>query len=122
MTALTLTLIFVALLTLVAGQLLLKWALNEGESDDESTAGRGQMPAPQRALIFAGGIGAMTVSFFVNLGLLQKNDLSLVFPFQGLSVIIVTVGASLFLKERLTLPLVGGALLITVGVMLVAGS
>ena len=122
MTALTLTLIFVALLTLVAGQLLLKWALNEGESDDEAAIGRDRMPASRRALIFAGGIGAMTISFFVNLGLLQKNDLSLVFPFQGLSVIIVTVGASMFLKERLTLPLVCGALLITVGVMLVAGS
>ena len=119
MSALTLTLILVALLTLVAGQLLLKWALNEGD-DDETVARR--MSFPRRALIFAGGILAMTISFFVNLGLLQKNDLSLVFPFQGLSVIIVTVAASFFLKERLTLPLVVGALLITVGVMLVAGS
>lgn len=118
MSALTLALIFVALLTLVAGQLLLKWALNEG--DDEDAARR--TPFVRRAAIFAGGILAMTVSFFVNLGLLQKNDLSLVFPFQGLSVIIVMVGASLFLKERLTVPLVVGALLITVGVMLVAGS
>ena len=120
MSAQTLVLIFVALLTLVAGQLLLKWALNEGDEDVE--AGARRMSATLRKLIFAGGIVAMTISFFVNLGLLQKNDLSLVFPFQGLSVIIVTVGASLFLKERLTLPLVVGALLITVGVMLVAGS
>ncbi len=122
MTALTLTLILVALVSLVAGQLLLKWALNEGDGDDDPATAQGRMPASRRALIFAGGIAAMTVSFFVNLGLLQKNDLSLVFPFQGLSVIIVTVGASLFLKERLTLPLVAGALVITVGVMLVAGS
>ena len=118
MSALTLTLIFVALLTLVAGQLLLKWALNDG--DDEDPARR--MPPGRRAIVFAGGILAMTISFFVNLGLLQKNDLSQVFPFQGLSVIIVTVAASVFLKERLTLPLVVGALLITLGVMLVAGS
>ena len=33
----------------------------------------------------------------------------------------MTVGASFFLKERLTLPLVVGALLITVGVMLGGG-
>ena len=118
MSAWTLTLIFVALLTLVAGQLLLKWALNDGDDEDESR----RMSRGRRALVFASGILAMTISFFVNLGLLQKNDLSLVFPFQGLSVIIVTVGASLFLKERLTLPLVLGALLITVGVMLVAAS
>ncbi len=118
MSALTLTLIFVALGTLVAGQLLLKWALGD---DHEDTA-----PSPlsfsRRAWIFAGGIFGMTISFFVNLGLLQRNDLSLVFPFQGMSVIIVTVGASFFLKERLTLPLVVGALLITAGVMLVAAS
>ena len=118
MSAFTLTLIFVALFTLVAGQLLLKWALNDGDDEDESR----RMSSGRRALVFAGGILAMTISFFVNLGLLQKNDLSLVFPFQGLSVIIVTVGASVFLKERLTLPLVIGALLITVGVMLVAAS
>lgn len=118
MSALTLTLIFVALLTLVAGQLLLKWALDDGDDEDETR----RMPSGRRALVFVSGILAMTVSFFVNLGLLQKNDLSLVFPFQGLSVIIVTVGASVFLEERLTLPLVAGALLITVGVMLVAGS
>ena len=121
MTAWTLTLILVALLTLVAGQLLLKWALNEGDAD-KATVGHPRMSRTGRTLIFVGGIAAMTVSFFVNLGLLQKNDLSLVFPFQGLSVIIVTAGASFFLKERLTLRLVLGAMLITVGVMLVAGS
>ena len=64
----------------------------------------------------------MTLTFFINLGLLQKLDLSFLFPFQGLSVIIVTLGASFFLKERLTVSLVIGALLITAGVMLVSGS
>ncbi len=118
MSALTLVLIFVALGTLVAGQILLKWALG----DDQEDSAPPTLSFSRRALIFAGGIFGMTISFFVNLGLLQRNDLSLVFPFQGLSVIIVTVGASVFLKERLTLPLVAGALLITVGVMLVAGS
>lgn len=114
MTLWKLTLIFIALLTLVAGQLLLKWALG-----DDEDAGAKQR---HRAWIFTGGIAAMTISFFVNLGLLQQLDLSQVFPFQGLSVIIVTVGASVFLKERLTLPLVVGALLITLGVMLVSAS
>ncbi len=119
MSALTLTLILIALVTLVAGQLLLKWALSDDEQEDTAPS---KMSSSRRALIIAGGIFAMTISFFVNLGLLQRNDLSLVFPFQGLSVIIVTVGASFFLKERLTLPLVVGALLVTVGVMLVAAS
>ena len=117
MTPLTLFLILVALGTLVAGQLLLKWAL----SDDEDAA----PPRPsfrRRAWVFAGGIVGMTISFFVNLGLLQQHDLSFVFPFQGLSVIIVISCAAVFLKERLTVPLVVGALLIAVGVMLVSAS
>ena len=117
MTPLTLFLILLALGTLVAGQLLLKWAL----SDDE-TPGTPPPTFRRRAWVFAGGIGGMTVSFFVNLGLLQQHDLSFVFPFQGLSVIIVIGCARVFLKERLTLPLIVGALLITVGVMLVSAS
>lgn len=116
MNALTLFLILVSLLTFVAGQLLLKRGIDGAEE------GRPPMTARARGWFFAGGIGNMTVSFFVQLGLLQKLELSYLFPFQGLSVIIVTLGASIFLKERLTLPLVSGALLITVGIMLVSAS
>ncbi len=117
MTPWTLFLILTALGTLVAGQLLLKWALNEDEDPAPPRPAR-----QRRALVFAGGILSMTISFFVNLGLLQQHDLSFVFPFQGLSVIMVVACAWLFLKERLTLPLVGGALLITAGVILVSAS
>ena len=107
-----LPLILLSLLSFVSGQLLLKKALG-----DENHG-----PFAQRAAVFAGGIAGMTVSFFVNLWLLRRLPLSFLFPFQGLSVIVVTLGASMFLKERLTLPLVIGALLITAGVMLVSAS
>lgn len=110
MNAQSLFLVLVALGTLVAGQVLLKWAL--GDETDLSFR--------CRAWIFAGGILGMTISFFVNLGLLQRLELSLIFPFQGLSVLIVTFSASYFLKERLTVPLVVGTLLITAGVVLVS--
>ncbi len=113
MTPGALFLIFVALATLTAGQLLLKLAL----ADDGPSEG---MSKRRRVWIFAVGIVGMTISFFVNLGLLQKLDLSQVFPFQGLSVLVVTFLASFFLKERLTLPLIVGTLLITAGVMLVS--
>ena len=115
MTPGALLLVFVALATLTAGQLLLKWALSEdGPSKDLSRQ--------RRVWIFAVGILGMTISFFVNLGLLQKLDLSQIFPFQGLSVLVVTFLASFFLKERLTLPLIVGTLLITAGVMLVSAN
>lgn len=116
MNALSLTLILISLATFVAGQFLLKASLDEGKPE-------AVVPSKRRRIeLFVGGIASMTVSFFLTLGLLQRLDLSVVFPFQGLSVIIITLGASIFLKERLTTPLVIGALLITAGVMLVSAS
>ena len=112
MTASALFLIFVALGMLTAGQILLKLALA-----DEPPRSR-----QWRVGVFAAGIVGMTISFFVNLGLLQRLDLSQIFPFQGLSVLVVTFLASFFLKERLTVPLIVGTLLITAGVMLVSAN
>lgn len=128
MSPLLFLLIIISLLAYVAGQILLKIAMNDGEEEAPSTADRVQETAPdqtstrKRAGVFAASIACMTVTFFLNLGLMQKLDLSFLFPFQGLSVIIVTLGASIFLKERLTATLIIGALLVTVGVMLVSAS
>ncbi|PYI53225.1 MAG: hypothetical protein DMC62_06005, partial [Verrucomicrobia bacterium] len=49
----------------------------------------------------AGGIALMTLSFFLTLGLLQRFDLSYLYPFQGLSVIIISLMAAVMLKEKL---------------------
>ena len=113
----TIFLILVSLLTFVAGQLLLKLALNrQGE-----TPGDGQSRRPFAA-IFAASIFSMTVSFFLSLGLLQKLDLSYLVPVQGLSVIILAFSSVVFLKERLSPALVVGVVLITAGVILVSAS
>ena len=115
-------LIVVSLLSFTGGQLLIKKAVVEdGDASTPDHTPPARPPVP-RARILAAGIVSMTISFFVNLGLLQHLDLSFLFPFQGLSVLIVTFGASLFLRERLTVPLIVGTLLITVGVMLVSTS
>jgi uncharacterized membrane protein len=66
------------------------------------------------------GIVLMTISFFLTLGLLQRFDLSYLYPFQGLSVIFVTLMAAVVLKEKLNLRLAIGALLISVGIVLVS--
>lgn len=108
----TYTLIAVWLLTFVLGQLLLKPAMDSER--DNST---------RRRLAFGvAAIGSMTVSFFLGIGLLQKLELSFLFPFQGLSVLLIAGFATVVLKEKLTLPLVVGALLVTAGVMLVSAS
>ena len=64
----------------------------------------------------------MTISFFLTLGLLQRFDLSYLYPFQGLSVIIITFAAAIVLREKLTPQLVVGAVLISVGIVLVSMS
>jgi uncharacterized membrane protein len=66
------------------------------------------------------GIALMTVSFFLTLGLLQRFDLSYLYPFQGLSVIFITLLAALTLKEKLSARLTLGTLLITAGIILVS--
>lgn len=66
------------------------------------------------------GIFLMTISFFLTLGLLQRFDLSYLYPFQGLSVIMITVMAGVMLKEKLTLQLTIGSLLISAGIVLVS--
>ena len=129
MSPLILILIVTSLLAYVAGQLLLKVAMADEDEAETGTSSNGvpvlladKIPRRKRIAFFTASIACMTVTFFINLGLLQKLDLSFLFPFQGLSVIIVTFGASIFLKERLTATLVIGALLITIGVMLVSTS
>jgi drug/metabolite transporter (DMT)-like permease len=113
----TALLIFVSVATFVAGQLLLKRAVNQLE---ELPSGD---PRRRRAvLIFAASIFSMAITFFVNIGLLQKLELSYLFPFQGLSIIVVAFGSALFLKEKLSVELVTGAILVTAGLILVSAS
>ena len=61
-----------------------------------------------------------TISFFLTLGLLRHFDLSYLYPFQGLSVIFISVAAAFLLREKLTVQLILGSLLITAGVVLVS--
>lgn len=114
MTPFYLFLILVSLLSFVAGQLLLKHGM-------ESTVARG---FGQRIfyLFVSGGTAAMAVSFFLTLGLLQKFDLSYIDPFQGLSVIFVSLTAVFFLREKFNLRLTIGSVLIAAGLVLVSFS
>ncbi len=101
-------LISLTLFSFVAGQLLLKHAMERGRRS--AAFGR----------YFSAGLAAMTFSFFVTLGLLRRFDLSYLYPFQGLSVVIITILAAVILREKLTARLVFGAALISAGVVLVS--
>lgn len=112
MTLGALVLILISLVTFVAGQLFLKHAM-------ESSTGRGFRDANVISILSA-GIFCMTISFFLTLGLLGHFDLSYLYPFQGLSVIIISIAAATVLREKLTLQLTIGALLISAGIVLVS--
>ena len=108
MTLVSALLIFVALILYILGQLFLKHAM---ESDLRSR---------RFTRFFVAGLVAMTISFFISLGLLQHFDLSYLYPFQGLSVVIISLLAAAVLREKLTPRLFIGAALISAGVVLVS--
>jgi uncharacterized membrane protein len=112
MTLLAFFFIVVSLLSFVVAQLVVKRAM-------EFSAKSGLRNSRFIWLISV-GIALMTISFFLTLGLLQRFDLSYLYPFQGLSVIFITLMAAAVLKENLNLRLTVGALLISAGIVLVS--
>ena len=114
MTFLAFLLILISLVTFVAAQLILKRAM-----EFSATNGMRNSYFTSRVAI---GVVLMTVSFFLTLGLLQRFDLSYLYPFQGLSVIFITVLAAVMLKEKISVRLTIGALVITAGIVLVSMS
>jgi len=104
--------ILTSLVTFVAGQLFLKRAMESSAKTDGTRA---------RFVGLLGiGIFLMTISFFLTLGLLQRFDLSYLYPFPGLNVIIISFAAAIVLREKLTLQLTIGAALISIGIVLVS--
>src|SRR5205823_11002121 len=113
MTLLSLFFIVASLLSFVGAQLVLKRAM-------ESTIQSGGLRSLRFISRMAAGIALMTISFFLTLGLLQRFDLSYLYPFQGLSVIVITILAAVILKEKLTMQLTIGGVLISAGIVLVS--
>ncbi|HEX8088405.1 MAG TPA: EamA family transporter [Blastocatellia bacterium] len=69
---------------------------------------------------FLAGVLFMAVSYFSFLAALARADLSLVLPATSISFVITTVGAKVFLKERVTRLRWAGILLVCVGVALIS--
>ncbi len=112
MTRISLVIVLIALAGEVGGQLFLKRAMGASNA--------GGFRSRQFVLPICAGILLMTMKFFLNLGLLQHYDLSFIYPFQGLSVIMVILSAAFTLREKLTFQLVTGSLLISAGVVLIS--
>lgn len=69
---------------------------------------------------FLGGLFFMALSFFSFLAVLSWADLSLVLPATSISFVITTVGAKLYLNERISPVRWAGILLVCVGVALIS--
>lgn len=112
MTPLNLILILCTQLCAVTGQIFVKKAM---------TLPAGQ-PKGRGGILLATGIAAMTVGFFLWLGLMKKFPLSYLFPFEAVHYIFIIAAASIFLKERASVSLWIGGILICAGIMLVSVS
>jgi undecaprenyl phosphate-alpha-L-ara4N flippase subunit ArnE len=103
-------LILLSQAALVAGQVFLKHGM---------TATTGGAGGGRTARSVMAGIAMLTLWFFVWMGLLQKLDLSYVYPFEGLSPILLVLAARVILHETLTWQAGLGVFLITLGTLLV---
>jgi undecaprenyl phosphate-alpha-L-ara4N flippase subunit ArnE len=99
---------------LVVSQLFLKHAMN--------LAARTPRPTAQVALFGGLFTAAMTLWFLLWLGFLQVLPLSQVLPWEGLSPVLLVVGAALFLREKIAREAWFGITLISAGVVLVSVS
>ena len=101
---------------LVIGQLFLKHAM--GGKGAASSPPSGTRAVTNLRL----GVGCLTLWFFLWLGVLERWELSHVFPFRKRNPALLVVAAWFFLKERVSLQAWIGVMLICVGIFIVAAN
>ena len=112
MSATVIALLVTSQIALVASQLFLKHAMN--------LAAREPRRWPAIVLHFTLFVGLMTLWFLLWLGFLQTMPLSQVLPWEGLSPLLLVLGAAIFLREKITRAAWLGMALISAGIVLVA--
>jgi len=109
-----LLLILLAQVALVAGQIFLKHGMN--------FTNRATTPIGWVAGNLLAGIAMLTLWFLLWMGLLQRLDLSYVYPFEGISPVLLVLAAFVILKETLGWRSWMGVGLIALGTVLVGVS
>jgi uncharacterized membrane protein len=107
-------LVIISQLALVAGQIFLKRAMSRRELAAEQARGW--------TVQLAIGIATMTVWFLLWLGVMHQVELSKLMPLEGLSPLLIVLGAAAFLGERLDARGWSGVGLTCLGVLLVSMS
>lgn len=105
-------LLVVSILAYVGGQLLLKRALG--------VTGQPAMPRSRSVALFSMAIGFLSLDFFLWLELLRRFDLSYIFPCQALTIVVMCIGARIFLRERISPRMIVSIVFIVAGISLVA--
>lgn len=118
-----LPLILGSLVIAVFGQLALKIAMGRVTAALPQDAGPASvlLKAATSPLVIV-GLAGYVISAALWLLVLSRAELSQVYPFAGLTIVIVTLAAGLFLGERVTSLRFLGMLLVFAGVTLVARS
>ena len=114
MTALAITIGILCQFLMVGGQLLLKRGMTAVDRVPRVWARVGWN--------LGGGLVALSLWFFLWLGLLQEWEISRLFPFEGLTSVLLVLAAWLVLGERLPRSAWLGIALIGAGIALVAAS
>ena len=97
-------------LLLLTGQLFFKHAMAPATGIHSSR---------HMAKLLACGIFTNAVYFFIWLGLLERNPLTKIFPFEGLNPAMMAILAWIVLKERLSLTAVVGLIMVCAGISVV---
>jgi len=112
MSGLAVTLVLLSFVLQVVGQVFFKLAMDES----------GKAKALRlRIAVFAAGIVAMALGFFLGLSRLSELPLSKYYPFEGIERVLLVAAAVFFLKEKITLRIGLGVAFICGGLFLVAG-
>ena len=134
MTAGTVAIAVACQIPLVVGQVLLKRAVGEQREPMSDQVPQHISASPRPAVSasasshsfslagFVAGIVCLSLWFFLWLGLLQSQELSRIFPFEGLNPALMVIAAWLFLKERVPPVTWLGVALICAGIALVSAS
>jgi drug/metabolite transporter (DMT)-like permease len=97
-------------LLLLTGQLFFKRAM---------APATGMHSRRHLAKLLACGIFTNAIYFFIWLGLLERNPLTKIFPFEGLNPAMMAILAWIVLKERLSLTAFVGLIMVCAGISVV---
>lgn len=118
MTITSIGLLLFAVLSAATGQLLLKHGMQVATARVHATGGSLVIRAATSPLIL-GGLVVFAVSAVAWLGALAKVPLSIAYPFNALSYLIILTASSILLHERTNLLTWAGSLVVVTGLLIV---